>query len=217
MSLTVTLLTGRRPILLGRTLEALRAHHEAVMGDAFILVLHNGGDVETSMVLEKYHDLISLRVVSDRFLNLGAATSLLFDHAVQTGSEYLLHLEDDWEATPGLWYDQAARLLDDGTFQVRLRHTDERVLPDHMVSKRPLRWTFWPDGYRTCPDAHYTLNPSLIRLDDIRLGWPAADERSAQRRFWKAGKRRVAQLVPGVWRHTGGVHSLRRIVEGVGT
>lgn len=212
MSLLITLLTGRRPVLLDRTLVALAATQKPLIEDGFVLILHNGGDPETGDVLKRHADLIDLTIVTQYLLPIGPAVSLLFDHAREVEAEYLLHLEDDWEAEPGPWYDQAARLLDDGTFQVRLRHVDERVLPTHMVHKRPLRWTIWPDGYRTSPDAHYTLNPSLIRLADVGKGWPAGSEREAQKRFWKAGYRKVAQLVPGIWRHTGAVHSLRKLV-----
>lgn len=212
MSLIVTLLTGRRPVLLERTLSSLRAHHKPLIEDGFMLVLHNGGDPETGDVLKRFKDLIDLTVVTQYLLPIGPAVSLLFDHAQEVEGEYLLHLEDDWEATEGDWYGQAARLLDDGTFQVRLRKADERVLPTHMVHKRPLRWTIWPEGYRTSPDAHYTLNPSLIRMENVAQGWPAGSEREAQKKFWKAGYRSVAQLVPGIWSHTGEAQSLRKLV-----
>lgn len=199
-------------MLLERTLVALAATQKPLVEDGMVLCLHNGGDPETADVLRRHSDLIDLKIVTQYLLPIGPAVSLLFDHAREVEAEYLLHLEDDWEATPGDWYDQAVRLLDDGTFQVRLRKADERVLPTHMVHKRPLRWTIWPEGYRTSPDAHYTLNPSLIHLQDLKVGWPAASEREAQKKFWKAGLRSVAQLVPGIWRHTGEAHSLRKLV-----
>jgi hypothetical protein len=130
-----------------------------VVADAFVLALNNGGDWPTWEVLERFDDLIDLTVATQKLLPIGESVSYLFKIAQELETEYLLHLEDDWEAGPGEWYDQAARLLDGGIFQVRLRQADERVLPNHMVSKHPLRWTIWPDGYRTSPDAHYTLNP----------------------------------------------------------
>jgi hypothetical protein len=172
-----------------------------VVADAFVLALNNGGDWPTWEVLERFDDLIDLTVATQKLLPIGESVSYLFKIAQELETEYLLHLEDDWEAG-----------LDGGIFQVRLRQADERVLPNHMVSKHPLRWTIWPDGYRTSPDAHYTLNPSLIRLEDVGKGWPASSEKQAQRKFWNAELRKVAQLVPGIWRHTGEVHSLRKLV-----
>jgi hypothetical protein len=50
----------------------------------------------------------------------------------------------------------------------------------------------------------------LIQLADVKYGWPADGERDAQRKFWEAGKRQIAQLIPGVWRHIGGGHSLHK-------
>jgi hypothetical protein len=85
-----------------------------------------------------------------------------------------------------------------------------------MVTGRPLSWRFlddypgrWPD-YRYSPDAHYTLNPSLVRTEDLGLGFPARSERDAQERFWRARKRRVAQMMPGTFSHIGGKDSLRK-------
>lgn len=234
MNLAVTLLTGRRPALLERTLTSLKLHQSAMLEDALVIALHNGGDPETALVLNRHRDLINL-VIESPFLGIGAATSFLFQHALELETKYLLHLEDDWEASStepewvGVedvehterhaelrrratrsWYEQAVELLEQGVFQVRLRHRSEKVLDRHMVTNRPLRWRN-EGGHRVTDDAHYTLNPSLINSKDLRVGWPATSERDAQRKFWNAGRRRVAQ-VEGVWRHIGGEDSLRKRV-----
>jgi hypothetical protein len=200
----ITLLTGRRPLLLARTLDSLRG---VDLGEFFMLVLHNGADRPTAEVLEAHRDRIDLVITTPQFLDIGEASSLLFKHAQEMDMEYLLHLEDDWEAGPFDLHLPLAQVLLDRVFQVRLRYHKQKVLKDHMVTGRPIKWVGHP-GYRITNDAHYTLNPALIRLSDIGKGFPALDEKDAQRRFWVAGCRQVAQL-PGVWRHIGGGLSLR--------
>lgn len=213
MSLAVTLLTGDRPELLARTLDAVRTHHGFLLEDAFVLVLHNGGDIPTSEVLELHRDVIDLVITTATLEPIGPAASSLFRHALEVDADLLLHLEDDWQAGPSdPWLAEAVELLEDGVFQVRLRHYSEQVLTRHMVTGKPIRWRTKAD-YRITDDAHYTLNPSLMRLKDVAVGWPASSERNAQDHFWQAGYRRVAQ-VQGVFRHIGGQDSLRRRVLG---
>jgi len=207
VSLVVTLLTGLRPDLLTRTLESVRVHHPHILEDAFVLVLHNGGDLPTTQVLDQHRDVIDL-VVTTPFQTIGPSVSSLFRHALEVDADLLLHLEDDWQAYPSdPWLAEAVDLLEAGVFQVRLRHYTERVLTRHMVTGKPIRWRTKAD-YRITDDAHYTLNPSLMRLADVKAGWPATSERDAQDQFWQAGLRKVAQ-VQGLFRHIGGADSLR--------
>jgi len=206
VTLAVTLLTGLRPGLLARTLRAVLDHHPELFRYDWV-TLHNGGDPETGEVLRSWRGFIGPPVPTDTFLGVGQATSLLFALA---DADTILHLEDDWEAAPAPpgWLPEARSLLDD-VFQVRLRLASERVKTRHMVTGRPLRWSGTNGTCRVSGDAHFTLNPSLIRSADLRLGFPAASERDAQGKLHDAGRRRVAQLVPGVFRHSGGEDSLR--------
>lgn len=209
----VTFLTGQRPHLLRRTLGSLRRNQPGILENNHCLVLHNGGDARTGRVLNLYRDYIDQVVTTPELEGIGPASSLLFQHAAEHDDDYLLHLEDDWEAGHGDWLPLATQLLDD-VFQVRLRHTSQKVLTRHMVTRAPLRWEDH-DEYRITADAHYTSNPALIRLADIGKGYPAVGERDAQRQFWDAGCRTVAQIVPGIWKHIGGgAESLRKRVEG---
>jgi hypothetical protein len=211
VSLVVTILTGGRPLLLERTLASLTVHQGAVIGEAYVICLINGGDRETWEVVDRYSDLIDAYAETKELLGIGAAASRLFETATSLTADWLLHLEDDWEASPGEWYHQAVALLEDGIFQVRLRRAEEHSLKHHMVTKKVIDWLDG-DDYRYTRDAHYTLNPSLIRLSNVKKGWPAAGEVDAQRRFWSEKKRKVAQLVPGIWSHIGEEDSLRKRV-----
>lgn len=209
MTLLITLLTGSRPHYLERTLKAMIEHQPEVWEDSKVLVLHNGGDPETREVLKAYWDHFDQVRTTSMLFPIGPATSLLMEYAQDYEAEYLLHLEDDWTAGPGD-LPLGADLLDEGIFQVRLRKALERVLPKHMVTGKSITWRWsLTHACQVAYDAHYTLNPSLMRLQDIKVGFPARDERHAQAKFHAAGYRKVAQLVPGIFTHIG-EQSLRK-------
>lgn len=213
----VTLLTGRRPELLARTLGTVTRHAPGLLETAHVEAFHNGADGgdATSDILTLHTGVIDELHVRDELLEIGPATGLLAARAAASGQRWWLHLEDDWAATSAHdgWLDLARELLehDADLSQVRLRRAAERVLSHHMVTGRPLRWRDHGE-YRHAKDAHWTNNPALMRAVDAMVAWPAKGERDAQRRWHAAGRRAVAQLTPGVFEHLGEADSLRRVV-----
>jgi predicted O-methyltransferase YrrM len=214
--IAATVLTGRRPDLLDQTLHRMQAVSPGLLMRSHLTVLHNGGDAETAAVLSKYTSVIDEVITTSKLLDIGQATSRLAEHARASGRRYWFHLEDDWCLLPvdPDWLSRAQTILHTrpNIAQVRLRHHAEPVLSRHMVTGRPLNWTTYA-GYRMTADAHYTVNPSLIRVKDIEKVWPATGERDAQQRAHRAGLRSVAQLLPGVFVHTGGTASLREVTK----
>lgn len=213
--LVVTLLTGHRPGLLNLTLATLEVNAPWLLEDARVVVLHNGDDGtddDTREVLDLYAGAWDERLSEPTLLETGPATSKLAARVPESWRPYWLHLEDDWGATGAHagWLHLARELLagDPELAQVRLRCDDERVLRRHMVTNRPLRWTDH-GRYRLAPDAHWTNNPSLVRAQEAPLAWPARGERSAQRNWHAAERHKVAQLVPGEFKHLGDDDSLR--------
>jgi hypothetical protein len=194
--LTIAVLTGRRPALLERTLTSFVKHHGDVWDDACRIVLHNAGDDETVGVLGRFR--FDVRHVTDRLLPIGEASTLLTEIASDTGADLLLRLEDDWEAQPQPWFDQAVRLLCQ-VDQVRLRRSDERVSSRCAVCRRNIRWTV-KTGFKLSDHAHWTFNPTLTRMETAVNMLPVASEKDAMR---KTHPVRVAQLTPGVFTHIG--------------
>lgn len=204
MSLIVTVLTGRRPHLLERTLEATMTRAwfaDVTRTIAFV----NGNDLATQKVID---DWVYNSFYSHEWLSIGAATSQC---AVLTeGYDYWLHLEDDWEclSSPEGWLEESIALLDSGKVdQIRLRDASEKVLKKHMVTGAPIRWT--QEGHFDIGKAHLTFNPFLMRTADIKDAFPCTGERDAQRKWLAAGHKMVAQHHPGLFRHIGGGESLR--------
>ena len=206
MDLIVTFLTGRRPDLAAATLAALDRHSPALLRDARVEVLHNGGDPETAEALEPWRDRVDLWHQTDDLLRIGPAVSLLAARVARSGRSRWLHMEDDWEALGRSddWLARAHRALDENPRLpiVRLRDDREKVLDRHLTERHRLVWQE-RDGYRISPDAHATHNPALWRAEVATVGWPERDERDMVRRLRAAGWSSAAQLVPGEFRHLG--------------
>lgn len=212
--LAVTIITGHRPDLLEQTLSTLIESTPGLLETAWVAVLHNGADAATAEVLERFaeRDIFDHISSSPDTLHIGqAAAAMLGYHPPRP---YVLHLEDDWrsDGAPDGWYESARQVLADHPRigQVRLRADDEPTRPLNMVTRERIRWEDGPDGYRFASNAHYSLNPSLMRSADTPAVWINPDsETGAQMRYHDLGWS-TAQQVPGVFRHIGGGRSLRR-------
>lgn len=223
----LTILTGRRPALLAKQIDSLRAWAPGLLETAQVIVLHNDGGSGTDPLTRGQVELLRGSALETTSLYpIGRATSLLERAARQSGAAYWLHLEDDWRlssAAPG-WLAQAKSLLGTAKHptevaQVRLRHWSERTLPRHMVTRKPISWLA-ARGPESVPhliasDAHLTFNPFLARVGALTGAFPCTGEADFQERGHALGLRRVAQMYPGAFTHLGeGELSLRNITKG---
>ncbi len=207
--LGIAILTGDRLPLLRSTLDAFQLAWPKLLDASYVMMLINGPDratLEHAGGLDFVDDLVAY---PNGVLTIGAATSYLMAAMLgRPGVSHVLNLQDDWEAcsldAAGLRRAQEVLDGDPGIGQVRLRHRSDAVLGRHMVTGRPMAWRE-ADGYLDAV-AHFTLNPSLVREADLPKIFPAQSEADAQRRFHDAGLR-VAQLSPGLFRHTGQTQS----------
>jgi len=207
--LTVTVLTGARPGSLASTLSSLRVRAPRLCRGSRVVVLHNGGDASTTTVLERHGNWIDTVAVTETMLPIGAAVTRLWKLALEGACGTILHLEDDWRCVQPeqAWLPAAAELLAGGeptVAQVRLRLASERVLTYHARRMTRLRWNS-RNGHRISPDAHFTFNPSLLPASVARRLVPCTGEPAAMDAFERCREgRKVAQLVPGAFVHTGG-------------
>lgn len=205
--LVVTILTGRRPHLLERTLKSAEVAIGDVLEDARVIAFVNGADDESRAVCRSF-PWVDGALLALSWLPIGEATSWCAGFAEP--SRYWLHLEDDWEclSAPESWLTESIALLDSGKVdQVRLRDASEKVLKKHMVTGAPINWT--QEGHFDIGEAHLTFNPFLMRVSDISDAFPCTGERNAQKKWLAAGHKMVAQHHPGLFRHIGGGESLR--------
>lgn len=194
-----TILTGRRPHLLARTLRSL----ERFAPTQNYLVCHNGADPDTIPVYLSTTLSVKVEAWND-WLGIGEATTRCADYARESGAEFWCHLEDDWELrTPPRFGEAKFLLRSQDIGQVRLRSLRDRTLPYHYITRQP---TIWDDyGSYRIGDTHLTFNPALWRTADLDL-FPVTDEPDAMRR---SPYTHNAQLDPGHFVHIGKGHSLR--------
>ena len=199
-STLITVLTGARSSLLERTLFSFRQNAPELAKEATWLTLVNGGDQASRLLVPRGEVL-----VTESILGIGDAVSLLMKTALREPSKYsyLLHLEDDWSCCGGeQWFDQAVEHLKDKRVgQVRLRHHNEQVMPVNALSHQRIQWKATASS-RRASNAHYTFNPSLVRIADARKVFPCSSELRAMEKFALL-KFDVVQLVPGSFVHIG--------------
>lgn len=153
---------------------------------------------------------------------VGIATRQLLRRAVEQELP-VLHLEDDWECAPERvapevlsWLELAIGVLEANpeVGQVRLRSVREYLERGNLVMHDAVRWELF-GGYRvsTAP-CQANFPPALWRPEAILSAFPDGcdagepdPERAAGLRFGRAGWH-IAQLWPGVFRHTGKDDSL---------
>jgi hypothetical protein len=133
----LTVLTGRRPDLLEKTLDAASEYIDRCDGQ--IGVVWDPEDKESATVLTK----AGVKPVSDLVRSNGEATSLCADFFLSSDRDVWFHLEDDWELIQERaelepdWFDVAATLATNPDIgQVRLREFEHLggLVPLHRKS-----------------------------------------------------------------------------------
>lgn len=216
--LVITILTGGRPALLGRTLSSLERHSPQVLADARVVALVNGGDAPSVATVRERPWIDHVDTWEGDVMEIGAAVTRLWETAQLSEARYLFHLEDDWGCS-GAWYDAAKRIFarEPKVGQVRLRRdvpqsaVGHAVMRYHMVTGAPLHWEDRRAGhlrYRVAR-AHLTFNPAVLRAE-LALGlFPCKSEQDAARKYHQT-QLLVAQARPGAFGHLGtGELSLR--------
>ncbi|KAA3657284.1 MAG: glycosyltransferase family 2 protein, partial [Calditrichaeota bacterium] len=204
--LGITLLTGCRPNLLQQTLHALEAHMLPLLHSSYVVVLLNSDDTNSKAIIDKLTYVDKCIMPSKSLLSIGKATSLLMQEISSNKIvRYVLHLEDDWllQSNKTQTIENACTLLAEqkNIGQVRLRLSAEKVLPYHMVTRKPIVWE--PQGeFLHTTSAHFTFNPHLIRCSDIAHIYPCETEKEAQQHFLEL-RSATAQHTPGLFKHNG--------------
>lgn len=202
--LAITILTGRRPDYLKETIRSFLEHAQVVAFRAHVTLMVNGRDDQTESFVRELPWVDDLRILpGPEVVPIGPAISTLHGAAVASGRRHWLHLEDDWRCVGSGWLRSATSVLAKHrkVGQVRLRRASERVLGYHMVTRKRIDWKAKSSGYRV-GHAHYTFNPSLVRLSDVASVFPCDGEPQAMRKYVRT-KLDVAQLTPGAFRHLG--------------
>jgi hypothetical protein len=222
--LFVSILTGGRPQLLRRSLQANQALWTSVFPASSVMAYVNQNEPETVGVLKAFnlrHEINPSKSIT----SIGRGVRLLASAAMQSGCRYWLHLEDDWSVVDSAQsrlravMAEARQILETRPLVelVRLRLASERTLDYHMVTKARLSWEQVGGRHRETK-SHWTFNPSLVRLgpgapahtiaraSQLDIQGEVATQRAVNDQHPGL---RVAQIVPGLFTHTGDSDSLR--------
>lgn len=206
--MVITILTGRRPKLLNKTIGSLQEKVPGLLDSNYVIMFNNACDKKTVDLIEKF-DFVDKLIERKRTVSIGRAMSMLAKEVKKTDEYIWFHLEDDWECMNGGWLDKATELiLNPEISQVRLRLDNEPALRTHMITGEPIRWQY-KLGHKIANKAHFTQNPNLIRVEDVDNIFPATGERVAQKNWMNNGMKKVAQMIPGSFKHIGDKDSLR--------
>jgi glycosyltransferase involved in cell wall biosynthesis len=215
--LAISILTGGRLEYLRRTIRSLQQTAPDLLEMATIVVFINGRDPHTYAYVNELPFVKKVLYHRQGTLPTGDAMSRLVKTLSKISqSPLLLHLDGEWETSLSAkeWFGQASAILAAYPVvgQVRLRHSQEKVLPYHMITRQPIQWQAC-DGFLLAKSAHFTFHPSLVRMTDAARIYPCRSEHEAQRRFLSTGLA-SAQLLPGVFRHIGEETNGRRVARG---
>lgn len=210
--MVVAILGGKRPQLTQRTIDSVLDKCPELFESNKVIFFNNANDKATRDLVESY-DFIDKLIVRKKTVSIGRAMSILAEEVKKSGEELYLLLENDWLCTNSGWLEQAQRLARNSRIsQVRLRLDSERVLPNHMITGEPIKWRT-KSGFKIADKAHFTQNPSIIKVSDIDNIFPATGERKAQKNWLENGMGKVVQLTPGAFQHIGEGQSLREVTQ----
>ncbi|HET7288693.1 MAG TPA: hypothetical protein VFI71_14525 [Pyrinomonadaceae bacterium] len=201
----ISILTGRRPMLLMKTLRSLVQRAPLLAAEAHVVVLVNGNDEPTRSVLKNISWVNEVHH-TDTLLPIGEGFSTLMRLALGQGQRYVLHLEDDWECCneEDSWFHKAVHTIEKyGVGQVRLRNAKDMVMPVNALSQQKIKWEKFGDSLSIAKNAHFTFNPSLVPAVVMQGLHPCESETDAMHKY-AVTQLPVAQLVPGAFLHIGG-------------
>lgn len=161
----MTILTGKRPDVLRRSLESYKEH--GLLDAVHVALAYNfAGDEETYAVLDEF--CIGSDDESECGLKNGPATSALMSRFLKTDCQVLLHVEDDFILDSDLhqaypeWFQTAAGLaMNPDVGQVRLRdieHLGALVNVQQDPKQKPL---FAGDG-SAASNLHFVSNKLVV-------------------------------------------------------
>lgn len=153
----VTVLTGRRPDLLSRTLRTIPK--------ATVFVNEIDHNRESVDVAKHYNATV---LGWNGWTPVGESMSRIAEWVVEQDDPYWLHVEDDWRALGPLPLTEATELLDarPDVGQVRLRKKTDGAKLTNYITGEKIEWTGGPIAVG---NAHATWNPTVARTSDATL------------------------------------------------
>jgi hypothetical protein len=224
MRIPLGVLTYKRPDYLKRTLESFfHVNYDCLKVFKPFVVMSQGHDKATENVLKQFEDKID-RVIRLR-ANHGCAWgySYLNYELIEEDTDLVMHLQDDWLSTEPLTnylsmdeFSGYARSygikelfeMAENVGYIRLRSNIwSKVAIRHRITEKAIKWRLWETKYKKygrihLSNAHYTLNPTIIRTSVLKQILPVTEELDAMLKYHEL-KMRTAQLRANCFMHIG--------------
>jgi hypothetical protein len=157
-------------------------------------------------VIEKYEEHIDcITIYKD---NAGCSGG--YNRAISTTSEifpskYMIFLQDDFFATEPLkpYINEMIKFLDErkDVALIRLRNVTDRVCNKERITKNPIKWIYESECIMVS-NAHFTMNPTLAKVDVLKKIIPVKKELEAMEKFYDLNLR-TGQLDAFCFTHLG--------------
>lgn len=203
----VTFLTYKRAEYLEATIESFLTLNKDIL-DRFMFFIHvQGRDKPTNIVVSKYSSRFVCIDQVRKNQGCAAGYSRVMASAMRTGTEFLIHIQDDWGSREPLteYLEEVLDFFTTPAFydvgMMRLRTIKERVSHRHRMTKKGIKWERVTPNI-SVSNAHWTLNPHIVRSSVLEKMLPITMELDAMSKYWKLGMR-SAQLMADCFTHIG--------------
>ena len=204
--LPVVTLTFRRPQYLQKTIQTFIEKNENNLDMFSFRILVQGGlDPGTANVLKKWKDYLDFVDVRDKNEGCARGFNICMQEALRLRTPYLLHLQDDWESKEPIsnYLPEIFNFMDTHKVVgcIRLGSIHEKGSKRNVISGDLVRWSK-KSKHILVGNAHFTLQPTILRCDVVEQMTPIIKEHHAQQKYHKLGLQ-VAQLDADCFLHTG--------------
>jgi len=204
--LPVVILTFRRPQYLQKTIQTFIEQNKNDLNMFSLRILVQGGlDPGTADALEKWESYLDFVDIRDENEGCAQGFNICMQEALSLKTPFILHLQDDWESKKPI-----SRYIHEifnfmyvynTVGYIRLASIHERVSKRNVISNKRVEWSRGSKNI-LIGNAHFTLQPAILRHDVVEQMIPIVKEHHAQNKYHKLGLQ-VAQLDADCFHHTG--------------
>ena len=188
MKIPVTFLTYRRPEYLKRALGSFIKMNKNILNRFFLLLLIQEPDQETEKVVSSYLSFFSSIYRLPKNIGCAGGYSFIMKKAVAIDCKYIIHIQDDWESKESLipYLDEVIEGMDKkpDIGYTRLRSVYESISKKNRATGKAIKYKRISDNF-TEGNAHFTLNPTIIRKEAVQKMLPITEELDAMRKYAK--------------------------------
>jgi len=209
----IGILTYKRADYLKRTIESfLDLNSDRLDMFPLLLLIQGGYDKETDLAIEQFEKHIYRTYISEENLGCAAGYNKVMGYALSRETDLVMHLQDDWESRESLskYIDEIINVFkehqDIGYMRLRAWRLGTRVCGRNRITREGIGYDSVSENVAKS-NAHYTLNPTIIRSSVLKKMLPITKELDAMHKYHELNMK-AAQLLANCFRHIGAARAL---------